>query len=93
MLSTNWVRHQPRRSSKVPVTSDDAAYLCGFSDYNSLLKKKMVEIKPRPNVELFMGQTKLYFGSTYIKLRTSVRSDVEPRTRQTNKLNRTKKQF
>ena len=27
-------------------------------------------LKPRPNVELFMRFTKLYFGSTIIKLRS-----------------------
>ena len=44
-------------------------------------------LRPRPNVELFMRRTELYFRSTWSKLRSSVRSDVELGTRRTNQMN------
>ena len=43
-----------------------------------------LHVRPRPNVELYV---KLSFRSTYIKLRGSLGSDVELRTRRTNQLN------
>ena len=51
-------------------------------------QSKLGLIRPRPDVELFTRRTKLYFGSTEIKLRSSVGpSEVELRTGRTNQLN------
>ena len=44
-------------------------------------------LRPKPNVELFIRDEPIS------KLRSSVGSDVELRTRQANQLNQTKKQF
>ena len=60
--------------------------------YSSLVIES-VTLRLRPNVELFLGRTKLLFGSTLIESRSSVGSDVKLRTRRTNQLNETKKQF
>ena len=45
------------------------------------------------NVNIFMRRTKLQFGSTWIKVRSSVGSDVELRMRRTNQLNQISSKF
>ena len=53
-----------------------------------------LELRPTiKNVNIFMRRTKLYFGSTWIKVRSSVGSDVELRMRRTNQLNQISSKF